>query len=226
MGEETFVWFKRRLGANLIFIEFLAIMVGAAFFTYLLYLTYLLNYLLVVFGGFLTGITAISVTLAQDIQYRRRVPKVFFHTNKEIKMIGKKAGLFTFPIFLKNIGLVPGHNVLVILSINPKNGEANISDVTWEEITNINQVNSSEKIFQHRVKEAIYPFLEKGGGVFVGELSIKHGENNNFDIEVTARVYEERGVTEETCRFAKDGVSMDNDIRVDCEKLEKFSSYF
>ena len=52
--------------------------------------------------------------------------------------MNKNTGAVTYPILLRNMGYVPGHNVLVILTVNPVNGNAEIMDSIWEDITGKN----------------------------------------------------------------------------------------
>ncbi len=174
------------------------------------------------FGGFLAGLTGLVVVTAQDLQNRKRIPKVFFHSWLNPILLNKEIGKRTFPIILRNYGYEPGQNILTLLTFRCLSGDVSIGYEAWGEVTSVNITASREKVFQRRLEGMIYPRIEKEETT-IGEITIEPMPNGSYDIEVIAEVYEEKGSTRRNCNFAGNARTSD---KVVCEEEREFQPYY
>ena len=212
---------RGRLEAYSIYFSLIILLGFATIVSWVFFVFYDLNYFSIAFGGFLTGLTGVSAVAARDLQKRKRLPRVFIHSWKNLKIFNSHSGEYTFPIIVRNKGLEPGQNLMCLLRIKCINGSIRMGSEEWEEATTSNLTSTNEMVFQRRLLgKLVYPLSLE---TVIGELIIKSGSDGNFEIELQGNVFEKSGFTSRICKFIR--TSPEN-INVLCEPEKDFKPYY
>jgi hypothetical protein len=180
------------------------------------------SYFLLLVGGFLSGLTGMGIVVAQEIQTRSRMPKVFFHSRPNPKLLSRESGKRIFPIILRNLGYEPGQDILILAKIKCNQGNVKIKHDAWGEVTSSNVTASNELVFQRRIDRLVYP--KRQAGEFVaGEITIEPDSEGKYEIEIVGEVYERKGSTRRKCTFH--GTPLTSD-KVQCEPEKEFYPYY
>lgn len=183
----------------------------------------------VALGALISGFVGLLALIVQDLQYKSRGAKVYFHIWNAPHYLNKVSGKKTYPLILRNQGSLPGKGVQCFLTIKANKGRYNFTNPEkWTDETDIqggfetqNTDDKKNKIFSRMPNGPLYPKAATGE-YYIGFIEIEPDSNGVYDIDVEGEVQESFGVSKRICKLSSDNEGNRNP----CGPENNYKSYY